>query len=133
MNWKFWKKKKSQEDVLRDMRIAEEIRLMNVIQQNAKDGKPETENYVILKELNYHATLDTEDAKKETERSNRRSKIEKTAATISPFVVMGCAVWNAKKDSNDENVNRTDGGKRITRMLDGVATKFTDIKNSFKK
>lgn len=133
MKLKFWKKEKSQEDILKEMRTEEQIRLMNAIKKNAEDGKPESENLIILKEMNYHATMDTEDEKKETERSNRRSKVEKTAATISPFVVMGAAIWNAKKDSEGENCNRTDGGKRINRMLDGVATKFTDIKNSFKK
>ena len=133
MNWKFWKKKKSQEEILKEMRTEEQIRLMNSIKKNAEEGKPESDNLIILKEMTYHSTMDAEDEKKETERSNRRSKVEKVAGTVSPFVVMGCAIWNAKKDSNDENVNRTDGGKRITRMLDSVSTKFTDFKNNFKK
>ena len=133
MKLKFWEKEKSQEETLKEMRTAEQIRLMNAIQKNAEEGKPESDNLIILKEMNYHATMDTEDEKKETERSNRRSKVERIAGTISPFVVMGAAFWNAKKDSEGENINRTDGGKRISRMLDSVSTKFTDIKNSFKK
>jgi hypothetical protein len=134
MNWKFWKKKeKTKDEILKDMRTEEQIRLMNAIKQNAADGKPESDNLIMLKEMSYHASMDAEDEKKETEKSNRRSKLEKTAGTISPFVVMGCAIWNAKRDSNGENVNRTDGGKRVNRMLDNVTTKLTDFKNSFKK
>lgn len=130
-NWlksKF-KKEKKQEDVLKDMRTAEEIRLMEVIQKNASEGKPESDNLIVLKEMSYHKSMDTEDEKRETERSNRRSKVEKTAATISPFVVMGCAIWNAKRDSNGENINRTDGGKRISTMLNAAGAKFTDVKD----
>ena len=130
MKLKFWKKEKSQEDILKEMRTAEQIRLMNAIKKNSEEGKPESENLIILKEMNYHSTMTTEDEKVETERSNRRSKVEKTAATISPFVVMGCAIWNAKKDSDGENVNRTDGGKRVSRMLDSAASRFTEFKNN---
>lgn len=133
MNWKFWKRKKKQEDVLKEMRTAEEIRLMNVIQQNAMEGKPESENLIILKEMSYHKTMDTEDEKRDTERSNRRSKVEKVAGTLSPFVVMGMAFWNAKQDSSGENVNRTDGGKRISTMLNAASAKFTDFREKFKK
>lgn len=115
------------------MRTAEEIRLMNVIQQNAMEGKPESENLIILKEMSYHKTMDTEDEKRDTERSNRRSKVEKVAGTLSPFVVMGMAFWNAKQDSSGENVNRTDGGKRISTMLNAASAKFTDFKDKFKK
>ena len=130
MKLKFWKKEKSQEDILKEMRTAEQIRLMNAIKKNSEEGKPECENLIILKEMNYHSTMTTEDEKVETERSNRRSKVEKTAATISPFVVMGCAIWNAKKDSDGENVNRTDGGKRVSRMLDSAASRFTEFKTN---
>lgn len=133
MNWKFWKRKKKQEDILKEMRTAEEIRLMNVIQQNAAEGKPESENLIILKEMSYHKSMDTEDEKRDTERSNRRSKVEKVAGTLSPFVVMGMAFWNAKQDSAGENVNRTDGGKRISTMLNAASAKFTDFKDKFKK
>ena len=127
---KFWKKEKTQEEILKEMRTAEQIRLMNEIKKNSEEGKPESENLIILKEMNYHSTMTTEDEKVETERSNRRSKVEKTAATISPFVVMGCAIWNAKKDSDGENVNRTDGGKRVSRMLDSAASRFTEFKTN---
>ena len=127
---KFWKKEKTQEEILKEMRTAEQIRLMNEIKKNSEEGKPESENLIILKEMNYHSTMTTEDEKVETERSNRRSKVEKTAATISPFVVMGCAIWNAKKDSEGDNVNRTDGGKRVSRMLDSAASRFTEFKTN---
>lgn len=130
---KFWKREKKQEDILKEMRTEEQIRLMNAIKKNAEDGKPESDNLIILKEMNYHASMDTEDEKKETERSNRRSKIEKIAGTVSPFVVMGCAIWNSKRDSEGENVNRTDGGKRINRMLDSASARFTEFTSKFKK
>lgn len=133
MNWKFWKKQKSQEEVLKEMRTEEQIRLMNAIKKNAEDGKPESDNLIMLKEMNYHSSMDAEDAKKETERSNRRSKVEKVAGTLSPFVVMGCAVWNAKRDADGENVNRSQGGKTISKIIDGAANKINDFKNSFKK
>jgi hypothetical protein len=127
---KFWKREKSQEEILKDMRTAEQIRLMNEIKKNSESGKPESENLIILKEMNYHSTMNTEDEKVETERSNRRSKVEKVAGTVSPFVVMGCAIWNAKRDSDGENINRTDGGKRVSRMLDSAASRFTEFKNN---
>jgi hypothetical protein len=130
---KFWKKQKSQEEVLKEMRTEEQIRLMNAIKQNAADGKPESDNLIMLKEMNYHSSMDAEDAKKETERSNRRSKVEKVAGTLSPFVIMGCAVWNAKRDADGENINRSQGGKTISKIVDGAAAKINDFKNSFKK
>lgn len=133
MKLKFWEKQKSQEEVLKDMRTEEQIRLMNAIKKNAEDGKPESDNLIMLKEMNYHSSMDAEDAKKETERSNRRSKVEKVAGTLSPFVVMGCAIWNAKRDADGENVNRSQGGKTISKIIDGAANKINDIKNSFKK
>jgi hypothetical protein len=133
MKLKFWKKEKSQEDILKEMRDAEKIELLKLIQKNREEGKPESENLIPLREMNYHTANETEEEKKKTEIANRRSKVEKVAGTISPFVVMGCAFWNAAKDSKGENVNRTDGGKRISRMLDTVTTKFTEFKNSFKK
>ena len=128
-----FKKEKKQEDVLKDMRTAEEIRLMEVIQKNASEGKPESDNLIVLKEMSYHKSMDTEDEKRETERSNRRSKVEKTAATISPFVVMGCAIWNARQDAKGENTQRTSGGKQLNTMLNSVSAKFADFKDKFKK
>lgn len=133
MNWKFWKKKKSQEGILKEMRDAEKIKLMELINKNREEGKPESENLIPLRELSYHASLETEEEKKKTEKSNRRSKVEKIAGTLSPFVVMGTALWTTKKDSNGENINKSDGGKRLNRMLDSAASRFTEFKNSFKK
>ena len=133
MNWKFWHKEKSQEEVLNDMVTAEQIRCMNVIKKNAEEGKPESENLILQKELSYYANMQTEKEKRETEKSNRRSKLEKGAATISPFVVMGCAVWSAKKDANGENTTRSMGGKIFTRITETCANKINDIKSSFKK
>lgn len=133
MKLKFWKKEKSQEEVLNDMVTAEQIRCMNVIKKNAEEGKPESENLILQKELSYYASMQTEKEKRETEKSNRRSKLEKGAATISPFVVMGCAFWNAKKDANGENTTRTQGGRIMARVTETCANKINDIKNSFKK
>lgn len=133
MNWKFWKKEKSQEDILKEMRDAEKIELLKLIQKNREEGKPESENLIPLREMNYHTANETEEEKKKTEIANRRSKVEKVAGTLSPFVVMGCAFWNASKDSKGENVNRTDGGKRITTMLNAAGAKFTEFKEKFRK
>ena len=131
---KFFKKKeKTLEEQLKDMRTAEKIRLMETIQKNAAEGKPESDNLIVLKEMSYHASIDAEDEKKETERSNRRSKFEKGVGIASSISVIGFAGWNAFRDSKGENVNRSDGGKRIGRMLDSVASKFTEFKNNFKK
>lgn len=60
-------------------------------------------------------------------------RLEEGAATISPFVVMGCAFWNAKKDANGENTTRTQGGRIMARVTETCANKINDIKNSFKK
>ena len=133
MKLKFWKKEKTQEEILQEMRAAEKIKLMELINKNREEGKPESENLIPLRELSYHASLETEEEKKKTEKSNRRSKVEKVAGTLSPFVVMGCAFWNAKKDLDNENVNRTDGGKRLSRMLDSAASRFTEFKDKLKK
>ena len=130
---KFWKKEKTQEEILNDMVTAEQIRCMNVIKQNAEEGKPESENLILQKELSYYASMQTEKEKRETEKSNRRSKLEKGAATVSPFVVMGVAIWNAKKDADGDNVTRSQGGKTISKIVDGAAAKINDFKNSFKK
>ena len=130
---KFWKKEKTQEEILKEMRTAEKIELLKIIQKNREEGKPESENLIALRELNYHAANETEEEKAKSEKANRRSKVEKVAGTLSPFVVMGCAFWNASKDSKGENVNRTDGGKRISTMLNAASAKFTDLKEKFKK
>lgn len=134
---KFWKKEKSQEEILQEMRTAEKIKLMEIIQKNREEGKPESENLIPLREMSYHENLEKTEEEKKTEKSNRRNVVEKVAGTLSPFVVMGCAFWNVKKDTSGENVNRTDGGKRFSRLLDSAATKITDIKttvkSSFKK
>ena len=130
---KFWKQEKKQEEVLEDMQTAENIRLMKVIEKNAEEGKPEAENLIILKELNMHAAIKTEEEKAKTEKSNRRSWLEKTGSTISPFVVIGCAIWSANKDSKGEITTRSTGGKQINTMLNSIAAKFSDIKNWFFK
>lgn len=130
---KFWKKEKTQEDILKEMRTAEKIDLLNLIKKNREEGKPESENLIPLREMNYHYANETEEEKAKTEKANRRSKVEKIAGILSPFVVMGCAFWNASKDSKGENINRTDGGKRITTMLNATSAKFIDIKDKFKK
>lgn len=131
---KFFKKKeKTNKEILDEMREAEKIELMKLIQKNRADGKSESENLIPLREMSYHASLETEEEKKKTEIVNRRSKLEKFANTLSPFVVMGFAGWNAVRDSKGENVNRSEGGKRWSRLLDNVGNKFTDFKDKFKK
>ena len=124
-----FKKEKTQKEILEEMRDAEKIELMKLIQKNRAEGVKESENLIPLRELSYHANLETEEEKKKTEIANRRSKLEKVATTLSPFVVIGCSFWNASKDSKGENVNRTDGGKRISTMLNSAAAKFTDVKD----
>jgi hypothetical protein len=132
--FKFWKKKeKSQEEILKEMRTAEKVRLMETIQKNAAEGKPESDNLIVLKEMNLHASIDAEDEKMETERSNRRSKAEKFVSMGAPIAMTGIAFWNAKRDSNGENTTRSQGGKTLQRLVDGATSKFNDLTSKFKK
>ena len=133
MKFKFWKKEKSQEELLKEMRTAEKIRLMETIQKNAAEGKPESDNLIVLKEMSYHASIDADDEKKETERSNRRSTAEKIVSIGSPIALTGIAFWNAKRDSAGENTTRSQGGKTLQKLVDGATTKFNDFTNKFKK
>ena len=130
---KLFKKEKSQEELLKDMVTAEQIRCMNKIKQNAEEGKPESDNLILQKELSYYSSMEAENAKRDTERSNRRSTLEKVAATVSPFVVIGTAFWNASKDSKGENTTRTQGGRIMARVTESCANKLNDIKGYFKK
>lgn len=133
MKLKFWKKEKSQEELLKEMRTAEKIRLMETIQKNAAEGKPESDNLIVLKEMSYHASIDADDEKKETERSDRRSKAEKAVSIAAPVAMTGIAFWNAKHDMKGDNTTRSQGGKTLQKLVDGATTKFNDLTSKFKK
>lgn len=127
------KKEKTPEQQLKELQTAEKIRLMEIIKTNASEGKPESENLIVLKELNQHAAIEAEEAKKETEESNRRSKVEKVVGTAAPIAMTGIAFWSARKDAQGTNMTRSQGGRTLSKLIDGATMKFNELLGRFKK
>ena len=130
---KFWKREKTKEEIFKDMQADEKITLLKTINKNREEGKAESENLIPLRELNYHASIEAEQERAKTEKANRRTWYEKLAAILSPIIVVLTSFWTAHHDMKGDNVNRTDGGRRINTLLNSIAAKFIDIKNYFRK